>query len=301
MSRSLRKRAGRTCSLQCTAITQKFNFLHPIYRYFLKAIQWARKYGIRINLDLHALPGSQNGWNHSGKLGTINMLLGPMGYANAQRSLDYIRIFAEFISQDEYKDVVAMFGITNEPQAPIVGQNILSRYYLQSYDIVRKASGVGEGKGPMISYHDGFLGLNNWAGFLPGADRIAIDDHPYICFSTQSAASVQSFQNTPCSTWANNMNTSMSAFGLSMAGEFSNAINDCGLYVNGVNLGARFDGTYTADGTDWPDVGNCEPYLDYQSWDSATKAAYKAFAMSSMDALQVRKLHFVYIALVSPF
>lgn len=26
------------------------------------SIQWARKYGIRIYLDLHALPGSQNGW-----------------------------------------------------------------------------------------------------------------------------------------------------------------------------------------------------------------------------------------------
>lgn len=26
------------------------------------SIQWGRKYGIRIYLDLHALPGSQNGW-----------------------------------------------------------------------------------------------------------------------------------------------------------------------------------------------------------------------------------------------
>lgn len=96
-------------------------------RYFLKAIQWARKYGIRINLDLHALPGSQNGWNHSGKLGTINVLNGAMGFANAQRSIDYIRIIAEFISQPEYQDVVVMFGITNEPQGPVVGQNALSR------------------------------------------------------------------------------------------------------------------------------------------------------------------------------
>lgn len=95
-------------------------------RYFLKAIQWARKYGIRINLDFHSLPGSQNGWNHSGRLGTINVLNGTMGLANAQRSLDYIRIIAEFISQPQYKDVVTMFGITNEPQASEVGVDILS-------------------------------------------------------------------------------------------------------------------------------------------------------------------------------
>jgi glucan 1,3-beta-glucosidase len=49
-------------------------------RYFLKAIGWARKYGLRINLDLHTMPGSQNGYNHSGKLGTVNwcVSLGPM-------------------------------------------------------------------------------------------------------------------------------------------------------------------------------------------------------------------------------
>jgi glucan 1,3-beta-glucosidase len=49
-----------------------------------------------------------------------------MGLANAQRSLDYIRIIAEFISQPEYKTVVTMFGITNEPQASVVGLEALS-------------------------------------------------------------------------------------------------------------------------------------------------------------------------------
>ena len=30
------------------------------WTYFLKAIQWCRKYGLRINIDFHALPGSQS-------------------------------------------------------------------------------------------------------------------------------------------------------------------------------------------------------------------------------------------------
>lgn len=54
------------------------------------------------------------GYNHSGKLGEINFLNGPMGLANAQRMLDYIRVIAEFISQPEYANVVGMFGIVNE-------------------------------------------------------------------------------------------------------------------------------------------------------------------------------------------
>ena len=47
----------------------------------------------------------------------MSFLNGTMGYANAQRTLDYIRIIAEFISQPEYSDVVTMFGILNEPRA----------------------------------------------------------------------------------------------------------------------------------------------------------------------------------------
>ena len=111
------------------AISACLTTLSCIYhgRYFLKAVAWARKYGLRINLDLHALPGSQNGWNHSGRLGTINVLYGPMGINNAERSLDYIRIISEFISQPEYKDVIVMFGITNEPFGPTIGQDAVQR------------------------------------------------------------------------------------------------------------------------------------------------------------------------------
>ncbi|KZT28462.1 glycoside hydrolase family 5 protein [Neolentinus lepideus HHB14362 ss-1] len=253
------------------------------WTYFLKAIKWARKYGLRINLDLHALPGSQNGWNHSGKLGDVNVLNGAMGYANAQRSLDYIRVLAEFISQEEYKDVVVMFGITNEPQESVMGLENLSRYYLQSYNIVREASGTGEGNGPFISYHDGFLPRDQWAGFLPGADRIALDSHPYICFGGQSDAAMSTYAKTPCTTWASSFNQSMTAFGMTAAGEFSNAVTDCGKWVNGVNLGARYDGTYT--GT-WPSQGSCDPWTDWPAWDDTMKQATLQFALASMDALQ---------------
>ncbi|KAG1858453.1 glycoside hydrolase family 5 protein [Suillus subalutaceus] len=254
------------------------------WTYFLKAIQWARKYGLRINLDFHALPGSQNGWNHSGKFGSINVLYGPMGIANAQRSLDYIRIIAEFISQPDYKDVVPIFGITNEPQGTPIGQDALSRYYMQAYNDVREASGIGEGNGPFISYHDGFLGLPQWAGFLPNADRIALDDHPYLCFDAQSSAPMSSYAQTPCTAWGGMMNTSMSAFGFTTAGEFSNAVTDCGLYVNGVGVGTRYEGTYTP-GT-WPVVGNCTTWTDWQSWNSTMISSIEQFALASMDALQ---------------
>lgn len=77
----------------------------------------------------------------------------------------------------------------------------------------------------------------------------------------------------------------MGSFGLTTAGEFSNAINDCGLFVNGVNLGTRFEGNYT--GGPWPTIGSCPPWTDYSTWTPAMKQDIKQFALASMDALQV--------------
>ncbi|GLB35077.1 putative glycoside hydrolase family 5 protein [Lyophyllum shimeji] len=253
------------------------------WTYFLKAIKWARKYGIRINLDLHSVPGSQNGWNHSGRLGTVNFLNGPMGYANAQRALDYIRIIAEFIAQPQYRNVVTMFGIINEPQGSVVGRDALSRFYLEAYNIIRKAGGTGENNGPYVSIHDGFFPRKQWADVFPNADRLALDSHPYICFGDQSSATMDTYRNTPCTTWGGDVNNSMSAFGLTAAGEFSNAVTDCGLWLNGVNLGTRYEGTYPGSGAR---VGDCTTWTDWQKYDAATKAAIKNFALASMDALQ---------------
>jgi glucan 1,3-beta-glucosidase len=93
-------------------------------RYILRFFGWCRKYGIRVNLDLHSIPGSQNGYNHSGKYQVVNFLNGVMGIANAQRTLGYLRIITEFISQPTYSSLIPMFGI-NEPSLAIIGQDVL--------------------------------------------------------------------------------------------------------------------------------------------------------------------------------
>lgn len=96
------------------------------WKYVLKALKWARKYGLRVNLDLHAVPGSQNGLNHSGKQGSVNLLHGVMGIANAQRTLDYLRVLVEFVSQPEYANIVLIVGVVNEPLASQIGTEALT-------------------------------------------------------------------------------------------------------------------------------------------------------------------------------
>ncbi|KAF7359593.1 Glycoside hydrolase family 5 protein [Mycena venus] len=252
--------------------------------YIVRLFGWARKYGIRVNLDLHTAPGSQNGYNHSGKLGQINFLNGPMGFANAQRMLDYIRVITEFISQPEYKDLIPMFGIVNEAYLPGIGRDVLTSFYLQAHNMIRGITGYGAGNGPFISIHDGFQGTASWAGFLPGSDRIILDTHPYFAFdgapnNAPIATSLDPLQaggpwpKQACSAWGPSLNKSRSAFGVTVAGEFSNGYNDCGLYLTGVN------GTQSYG-------GDCSLWLDASTWNDTTKAGVKQFALASMDATQ---------------
>jgi len=50
-------------------------------------------------------------------------MYGTMGIANAQRALYYIRVFTEFFSQPEYRNVVQIFGIINEALEGRIGES----------------------------------------------------------------------------------------------------------------------------------------------------------------------------------
>ncbi|GAA5938971.1 hypothetical protein JCM3775_002637, partial [Rhodotorula graminis] len=267
------------------------------WEYILKAIGWARKYGLRINLDFHAVPGSQNGYNHSGKQGSINLLSGVMGLANAQRTLDYIRTVTEFISQPAYKNVVPMFSVLNEPYANTIGVDPLRSFYVQIYEQMRAIGGTGTGNGPWITFHDGFIPFGNssvggFEGLLNGFDRVSLDSHRYLCFDTQNEWGLQYQASLPCQYWSTNMNVSTNTFGLTMGGEWSLAINDCGKWLNNVGNGERYEGTYyipgntTAPSDLFPRVGDCAPWRDYRTWNQTTRDGLRLVAETHMDALR---------------
>ncbi|PPQ71289.1 hypothetical protein CVT26_011939 [Gymnopilus dilepis] len=248
------------------------------WKYFLKLLTWARKYGLRVCLDLHAVPGSQNGFNHSGKDGSINFLQGNMGLANAERTLYYIRVLTEFISQPEYRDVVTMFGIINEPT---ISQDALTSFYLQAHTMIREITGLGEGHGPYIVIHDAFQ-TAEWSGFLKGSDRIALDTHPYFSFRTTiSTAPIAvtgagglvggEWPSDVCTEWGPSVNDSRSNFGVTIAGEFSGDPNNCGLFLLGV-------GGQSND-------PQCPEYDAWESYNSTMKQGLQNFIMASMDAL----------------
>jgi glucan 1,3-beta-glucosidase len=155
--------------------------------------------------------------------------------------------------------------------------------YIETHNMIRSITGVGGNNGPYISMHDGFLGLPQWAGYLAGSDRVILDTHPYFAFGGGTAIQPISTGTGPgaggiwpaqaCAAWGNPMNVSQTAFGVTVAGEFSNGFNDCGLYLHGVGGVPTYG-------------GNCDDWTDASNWNASTKAGIQAFAMASMDALQ---------------
>ena len=54
--------------------------------------------------------------------------------------------------------------------------------YYRAYEMIRGITGYGAGNGPIIAMHENFRGIADWTNFMHGADRIAIDQHPYLSF-----------------------------------------------------------------------------------------------------------------------
>ncbi|KAH6910207.1 ectomycorrhiza-upregulated exo-beta-1,3-glucanase GH5 [Coprinopsis sp. MPI-PUGE-AT-0042] len=252
------------------------------WRYIVRLLGWCRKYGLRVNLDLHTLPGSQNGYNHSGRYGQVNFLAGVMGLANAQRALNYIRIIAEFISQPEWANVVPVFGIVNEPSYTTIGSLALRSFYVEAHRLIRSITGYGAGNGPYMTIHDGFYGPEPWLDFMRGADRTMMEMHPYFAFTgglnTEPIATGTGITAgglwpiRACRRWGGLFSDSRSSFGISVAGEWSSAWHDCGLFLNGIGLRATYG-------------GNCEHWQDSTNWNSSTKAGILQLGMATMDAL----------------
>ncbi|KAK3316138.1 glucan 1,3-beta-glucosidase 2 [Apodospora peruviana] len=214
------------------------------WRYLLRGIEWARKYGLRINLDLHGLPGSQNGWNHSGRQGAINWLDGPDGATNAQRSLDIHDRLSKFFAQSRYKNIISHYGLANEPKMTDLSVPAVLQWTQTAHDLVRK-NGITDA---VVVFGDGFRGLGKWQGELQGNPRMALDVHQYVIFNTNQIVFNHSEKvRYACEGWGDQTALSMNTatgYGPTMVAEWSQADTDCAKHLTNVGWGNRWTGTY---------------------------------------------------------
>lgn len=213
------------------------------WRYLLRAIEWARQSGLRVNLDLHSIPGSQNGWAHSGHQGAIGWLNGTDGTLNAQRALDIHKQLSTFFAQERYNNVVTIYGLMNEPLMLELNYQSVLDWDTQAISVIR-----GNGIKQHISFGDGFLALTAWDDMFKGGDsKLIMDTHQYQVFNVdQLGLSPQNRIQLACSGWTGLMTAALNpttGWGPIMNGEFSQADTDCTEYLNDVGVGSRWAGT----------------------------------------------------------
>ncbi|KAF7798807.1 hypothetical protein EIP86_010032 [Pleurotus ostreatoroseus] len=184
-----------------------------------------------------------------------------------------------------------MFSVVNEALISTIGHDPMTSFYFQVHDTIRGITGIGEGNGPYMVIHDGFQSLTTWYNFLPGSDRIAMDTHPYFAFDGQpngepiavpalggdGVMNGGQWPQQACKSWGASLNGSRENIGVTIAGEFSNGINDCGLYVVGLNA----QGVSTPPST----AADCDLYNNWDTWNATMKDGFMNLALATMDAL----------------
>ncbi|RAO71987.1 uncharacterized protein BHQ10_007999 [Talaromyces amestolkiae] len=220
------------------------------WRYLLRAIEYCRKYGLRVNLDLHGLPGSQNGYNHSGRQGLIRWLNGTDGTLNAQRSLDIHNQLSQFFAQPRYQNIITIYGLANEPPLLSLNVSTVLNWTVQATEIVQK-----NGITAKISMGDGFLNLDKWEYMMKSdvPSNLLLDTHQYTIFNVNEIDLNHTAKiNLICNSWLpmiEKVNSTTNGFGQTICGEFSQADTDCTQYLNNVNTGTRWEGTLSGSST----------------------------------------------------
>ncbi|XP_019194607.1 PREDICTED: glucan 1,3-beta-glucosidase A-like [Ipomoea nil] len=99
------------------------------------AFLWARKYGVKVIIDLHAAPGSQNGWEHSASRD------GSQEWGNSQDNIRQTVAVIDFLTA-RYAKNPSLYAVEllNEPRAPGVSFETVTEYYKSGYEAVRKHS-----------------------------------------------------------------------------------------------------------------------------------------------------------------
>ena len=145
-------------------------------RYIDFALDECERNQLKLVLDLHGAPGSQNGWDHSGRAGPINW---PKDPKNIQQTLDVLESFAQ-----RYGDHPALYGmeLLNEPR-PEVQLDILQQFYEDGYTRVRKHLNPDVA----VIIHDSFRPLA-WKKFMqqPAFNNVILDTHLYQCFDDKA-------------------------------------------------------------------------------------------------------------------
>lgn len=241
-------------------------------KYLDLAIGWARTHGLQVWIDLHGAPGSQNGFDNSGLRDTIGFQLD----TNIGVTLTALQNIFDKYGGGDYQDVVSGIELLNEPLGPSIDMNQLKNFYQWGYNNMRSVSNIA------VIIHDAFEAFNYWDNIMTTDDgywSVVVDHHHYQVFSAgELSRDIDEHISVACG-WGTSAKGEAK---WNVCGEFSAALTDCALWLNGVGRGARWLGDY--DGS--PYYGLCDAYTTPDNWTSDYRANVRKYVEAQLDAFE---------------
>ncbi len=164
---------------------------HSPLLYLDKAMDFIHAEGMKVMLDLHSAPGSQNGFDNGGIDGVMTWHLDPQNITTTISVLKEIAL--------RYKDHPALHSlqVLNEPHMTI-DLNLIEDFYERSYEVLRPILKAETA----IVFHDAFH-LEHWGPFFQSHhwDNVILDTHVYQCFGNHfDHMNAEEFLNVPFET-----------------------------------------------------------------------------------------------------
>lgn len=208
--------------------------------YVDKAVDWARTHNVKIMLELHGAPGSQNGFDNSG-----HRIDEGMQWHRDQKNIDRGRNVLNIMAKKYAgSDVVTSLGLLNEPATfrdPGMDA-IVRQYWRDAYAATRYPNGESsEASDFLLVISDGFTPTPTYNGFMtpPEYNNVALDTHFYTVFGNDQVAWDP---DTRFRAVCNKGGEMSQATTWLIVGEWSLASSDCAQYLNGRGRGSRYQG-----------------------------------------------------------
>ncbi len=291
-------------------------------QYLLKAIDWASKYELNVWIDLHGAPGSQNGFDNSGQ----RILYDDLGWLHADKTKPltlaiWKDMFEKFVRTNNYNGYntssVVGLEIMNVPLGPKIGMRNIAQSYYEAFDMFKTAE--AENNNPQndnltFVIHDAFQSIGYWNLHLNpdyrnvsnqyynltnvtyNSQSVLVDHHHYEVFTDFQLKNNQYNRIMDIINYGDSISKELD-FHPAVVGEWSGAITDCARWVNGIGIGARYDGSYyktTAFQSDSPPNGTCISQNDISTWSESYKTRVRQFIEAQLATYSAKTTGWIF-------
>ena len=150
--------------------------------YLVQILNWAKKYGMEVLIDIHAMPGGQNTDAHSGRnlvaAGLLPTFLNSTNLARGNATVDAVIKWIQELPQN-ISSTIAIIELVNEPSLVTADSyEALAGFYIAGQ---AKVAAALPNVWTMIG--DAWLGVQSWGDVFSPSQKVVMDLHWWNMFA----------------------------------------------------------------------------------------------------------------------